>query len=447
VYYRSITEVFRKGVSAVGRRVKVVALEKREDRKKLAVRTEPYWQSEGEGRHLGYYRGARVSKWVARYRLSGTKGGYQKTTIGEVDDEPGSIADGVRLLDYRQAKAKAAKWFDEVDRAGGIKVGPYTVDEALDDYMKAFTGKDRTNTQRRVDVLIKPALGRYEVAKLTAQTITAWHHKRANTAARLRTSEKAEKQNAKPLDTPEDRRKRQSTANRDLTVLKAALNHAYRQGRVASDDAWRKVKPFGKVERAKLRYLSDDEARRLVNAVSSDFRPIIQAALLTGARYQELAGLKVADVDLKAGTVWFMDTKAGRPRVSYLEGEGVSLFRAQTLGKAGDALIFPRPDGERWNDAQQARPLRQACEAAKIRPPASFHDLRRTYGARLALRGVPMAVIAEALGHADERITRRHYAHLSPSYVADTVRANVAGMGIFNDTDGENIAEFRQASA
>ncbi len=48
----------------------------------------------------------------------------------------------------------------------------------------------------------------------------------------------------------------------------------------------------------------------------------------------------------------------------------------------------------------------------------------------MALRGVPMAVIAEALGHADERITRRHYAHLSKSYVADTVRNAVAGLGI-----------------
>jgi integrase len=50
------------------------------------------------------------------------------------------------------------------------------------------------------------------------------------------------------------------------------------------------------------------------------------------------------------------------------------------------------------------------------------------------MQGVPMAVIAEAMGHADERITRRHYAHLSPSYVSDLVRARAAGLGIV-DTD------------
>jgi integrase len=75
-----------------------------------------------------------------------------------------------------------------------------------------------------------------------------------------------------------------------------------------------------------------------------------------------------------------------------------------------------------------------ACATAKVEPAASFHDLRRTYGARLARGGVPMSVIAQALGHADERITRRHYAHLSPSYVAQTVREHAAGLGIV-DTD------------
>ena len=45
----------------------------------------------------------------------------------------------------------------------------------------------------------------------------------------------------------------------------------------------------------------------------------------------------------------------------------------------------------------------------------------------LAMRGVPMGVIAAQLGHSDTRMTERHYAHLSPNYVADTVRAALAG--------------------
>ena len=46
-----------------------------------------------------------------------------------------------------------------------------------------------------------------------------------------------------------------------------------------------------------------------------------------------------------------------------------------------------------------------------------------------------MGVIAAQLGHSDTRMTERHYAHLAPSYVADTVRAALPGMGIVEETN------------
>jgi hypothetical protein len=46
------------------------------------------------------------------------------------------------------------------------------------------------------------------------------------------------------------------------------------------------------------------------------------------------------------------------------------------------------------------------------------------------MRGVPMGVIAEQLGHADTRMTEKHYAHLAPSYIADTIRAHFPTPGI-----------------
>ena len=49
---------------------------------------------------------------------------------------------------------------------------------------------------------------------------------------------------------------------------------------------------------------------------------------------------------------------------------------------------------------------------------------------------VPMAVIAEALGHSDERITRKHYAHLSPSYVRDAIRGGLGSMGMIQMQGG-----------
>ena len=49
------------------------------------------------------------------------------------------------------------------------------------------------------------------------------------------------------------------------------------------------------------------------------------------------------------------------------------------------------------------------------------------------MRGVPMGVIAQQLGHADTRMTEKHYAHLAPSYVADTIRAHFPTLGIAHD--------------
>ena len=211
--------------------------------------------------------------------------------------------------------------------------------------------------------------------------------------------------------------------------MKAALNVAYRNEKVADDGAWRRVKPFGNTDAPRLRYLAEDESRRLVIACNADFRPMVKAALLTGARYLELAGLEVRDFDRQSQTLWLRETKAGKPRVVYLEREGLQLVSHAIVGKSRSELIFPRPDGKKWGAAHQVRPMSAACKAAEL-DPAGFHDLLRTYGARLARKGVPMAVVAEALGHANKRITRKHYAHLAPSYLAETIREAVAGLGI-----------------
>ena len=75
-------------------------------------------------------------------------------------------------------------------------------------------------------------------------------------------------------------------------------------------------------------------------------------------------------------------------------------------------------------------PLEKASKAARIDPAVNFHVLRHTYASRLAMRGVPLAVITKQLGHADTRMVEKHYGHLAPSYVGETVRAAFGTLGI-----------------
>src|SRR6202040_2328558 len=65
----------------------------------------------------------------------------------------------------------------------------------------------------------------------------------------------------------------------------------------------------------------------------------------------------------------------------------------------------------------------------------NFLPCAAPHGSTLAMRGVPMGVIAEQLGHADTRMTEKHYAHLAPSYVADTIRAHFPTVGITGETN------------
>ncbi len=50
-----------------------------------------------------------------------------------------------------------------------------------------------------------------------------------------------------------------------------------------------------------------------------------------------------------------------------------------------------------------------------------FHDLRHTFGSRLAQRGVPLPAIKDLLGHSSITVTMR-YAHMAPSDRANAVR-------------------------
>jgi integrase len=263
------------------------------------------------------------------------------------------------------------------------------------------------------------------VRKLTSRRLLDWHRSIAERPRywRSRPGAKPNMASYDPKD-PETVRRRRATANRVLTFLKAALNHAWRNGLVPSDDAWRRVKPFKSVDAPIVRYFSDREIKRLLESSEGTFRDMVYAALLTGCRYGELCRLRVADYDPEVSTLAIRESKSGKTRHVALTEEAAELFSQLTAGREHSEAILTRDDGTAWNRAQQVRLMRELCGRAGIDPPAGFHVLRHTHASVLAMRGVPMAVIARQLGHADTRMTERHYAHLAPNYVAETIRAN-----------------------
>ncbi len=162
----------------------------------------------------------------------------------------------------------------------------------------------------------------------------------------VRTKRFADKQATREFDATnvEAVRARRSTANRLLTVLKAALNHAFQEGRVSAEEPWRKVKPFREVDSAVIRYLSADECWRLVNACSADFRALVRGALATGCRYGELTRLRYEDFHLEGEDGHGPTLKGGQVAPYRLTDEGRALFATLTMGRAGHDLIFVRDE-------------------------------------------------------------------------------------------------------
>jgi integrase len=270
---------------------------------------------------------------------------------------------------------------------------------------------------------------------------------RATMPAFLRTKDgNPRNHRAAPRDA-DGRRRRKAAANRIFNVLQAALNLAWRHSQAPSDEAWRKVERFKAVDAPVLRYLTDAECKRLVNASPEDFRELVRAALLTGCRYGELTALRCADFNPDAGTVLIRTSKSGHSRHVVLTEEAQRFFAEAVTGRASDTLMFLRANGSPWQPSDKRRPLSAACKAAKIVPAIGFHVLRHTHGSTLAMKGVPLPVIAKQLGHADTRMTERHYAHLSPSYVADAIRANFPTLGILEPSNVERLPTGRPATA
>jgi integrase len=378
-----------------------------------------------QGLHLGYYRGARTGSWSAR-RFIGN-GRYEETKLGTADDV--ADADGIAILTFGQAQERARAWFSAralADAGHEGPLAPYKVSNALADYERDYVrrgGKAVDRLRHSINAHIRPAFGEIELEKISRTRIEAWLERLAGTPARLRTRVGHAPRHRQRDDSAEGVRRRRESANRVLTVLKAALNLAYQHGKTRSKAPWESVKPYRDVGAPKIRYLSDKESKQLVDVCVTPFRALVIGALLTGARYGELATMRVGDFDVAAGTIHIPRSKSGKPRHIFLTAEGQKFFTSIAAQQPPGALLFVKMDGKPWGNTHQVRPMREASERAGIEPAISFHILRHTYASRLAMRGVALNVIAAQLGHSDTRMTERHYAHLAPSYIGETIRA------------------------
>jgi integrase len=416
----------------MARKVRDSNLETRTARSRLPVRHKPFFRLIEPGLHLGYRKlTSGPGTWLAR-RYAGD-GRYTTENLRTTDGalviaDDFEEADGTRTLSFAQAQQAARG-----PRGQRRSAGAYTVANAMDDYLRFLENDGRAlhsvrDTRYRIEASIRPHLGSVKLVALTTDRLRRWRDELAKALPRLRTRNGEHQKHRQAAAGEDSKRARRASANRTWTTLRAALNHAFSDGKIDSDLTWRKLKPFRRVDASSLHYLSITEAKRLINACDPGFRPLVQAALQTGARYGELCRLVVSDFNVDSGTLAIRQSKSGKARHIVLTDEGRAFFVQLIVGRSGTEPMF----GKTWGKSHQARPMAEACRRAKIKP-VGFRTLRHSWASLSVMAGMPLLLVARNLGHRDTRMCERHYAHLSPSYETENIRKHAPVFGFKPD--------------
>lgn len=285
-----------------------------------------------------------------------------------------------------------------------------TLSELLDDYLAAYSGRDKAMGWRLQ--VWRQRLGHRPFTEITTseirEALRAIGAEPARAWRGLDADGKAIHRVAKP-------RRTSSTVNRYHALLSGVLQWAIDEERAPA--AW--VNPARGIKRGKenpgvVRFLEDDERRRLLDACKAAAWPklygLVLLALTSGARRGELLSLRWRDVDLDKGLAYLRrGTKNGDERTLVLLPAVLEQLRSYKRGKPDHVVFCSTRDPLRaYAIAQIWIAVLRAAKVEKFR----FHDLRHSFASALAQDGASLVEIADAMGHKTMAMVRR-YAHLS----------------------------------
>jgi integrase len=159
---------------------------------------------------------------------------------------------------------------------------------------------------------------------------------------------------------------------------------------------------FLKENNQRLRYLSQDEIKRLLAECPIPLRWIVECAIHTGMRKGEILTLKWSQI--RDGQIYLQKTKTNEPRQIPINDDLAALFKEiQVHQQFKSECVFPL---ERVNKGFKAALSRAGIQDFR------FHDLRHTFASHLLMRGGALKDVQEILGHKTMTMTLR-YAHLS----------------------------------
>lgn len=221
-----------------------------------------------------------------------------------------------------------------------------------------------------------------------------------------------------------------ATRNRQfITPTVAVLRHAAKRGLCAMPIIARPSQPPGVV-----RWITYDEAERLLSAASDSFRPLLTFLLWTGARAGEALWLDWRDVDLQRAHVTFPKTKNGKARGVPLHPKVVAALanlkhREGAVFRRTDGKPYERPEPEDDVEVSAGSKFKTAfhgaCRRAGIKDFRP-HDCRHTWATWHYKANRDLGALMRLGGWQSERMVLR-YAHVNVDELAHTIAALPGG--------------------
>jgi len=254
-----------------------------------------------------------------------------------------------------------------------------------------------------------PKFAAINLMKLTRPRVETWRRTMATTPVKV---------NRDNRDTPVTRSRSASSVNRDMTALRAALNHAHDEGDVTTDMAWRvALRPVKNADGRRDVYIDIGQRRSLIANAPADLATFISGLSSVPLRPGALAALKVSSFELRLSVLTIGKDKAGRDRRIKLPVATAAMFAALCMNRPFDAPIFRQDDGQAWNKDAWKKPLKPAARSAGLSESVTAYTIRHSVITDLVAGGLDLLTVAQLSGTSVAMI-ERHYGHLRADLAA-----------------------------
>ncbi len=322
----------------------------------------------------------------------------------------------------------------------GVEARRRTVAEAIDRYLEHEVPKLKDGKMHRRNLRYwKDAIGHLKLSEVTAALIVE-HRDKLSAQTYTRANPKSKRSIVK--GEPQRFKRKPNTVNNYLRPLGSLFTKARKEWR------WTTTNPMDGVTllsagRGSIRFLSDDERKRLLIETAKDAKlhTFTLLALSTAARAGELWNLRWRDVDVADGRLHLRLTKNSEARTAWVHGEALKKLKEHgKIRRLDDDRVFVSATGRRY---RYDKPFAAACEAANVED-FTFHGLRHSAATYLAREGATEQQL-KAIGGWKSGVVSR-YVHLAAQDAKSVVeRMNRRILGNYSAPAGDDQHDDRES--